>query len=81
MEVVYRSRLENVYADDEQVSPEWILMLLKQLGQQNDDGWKLKVEDDIEFAAKYPETVLEYLQFWGKQVSGFGSLLERYRSD
>ena len=81
MEVVHRSRLDYVYNGDAEVTEEVILMLLEQVAQKSPMGWKLKVDDDINFAKKYPDTMLTYLQFWASQLRRFGPLLERYRAD
>jgi hypothetical protein len=93
MGVVYRSRLEAMYKqqnedeDDEtstgslgHVSSEALLMLLEQVAQKTQDGWKLKVDDDVSFAERFPETVLMHLKFWGDEVQRCGALLDRYRS-
>jgi RPC5 protein len=95
MGVVYRSRLEAMYNqqdddDDEEdetstgslgrVSSEALLMLLEQVAQKTQDGWKLKVDDDVSFAERFPETVLMHLKFWGDEVRRCGALLDRYRS-
>jgi DNA-directed RNA polymerase-3 subunit RPC5 len=81
MDMVYRSRLDQVYEGNEEVTLESIKMLLRQVGQKTSGGWKLKVEDDIDFAQAHPETVLKHLEFWGKQVARFGPLLQRYQAD
>lgn len=77
--VVHRSRLLHVYAGDDHVTPEVILMLLEQVGKKTNEGWKLKVDDDKSFQEKYPRYVPLHLEFWRKQVRRFGPLLERYR--
>jgi DNA-directed RNA polymerase-3 subunit RPC5 len=79
MEVVYRSRLEHVFEGDEIVNSETLLMLLEQVGTRTQDGWRLKVEDDLNLAKQHPSVVLVHLQFWSNQVRRFGPLLERYR--
>jgi DNA-directed RNA polymerase-3 subunit RPC5 len=79
MEVVYRSRLEHVFEGDDDVNSEALLMLLQQVGTRTQDGWRLKVADDVNLAEQYPTIVLTHLQFWGNQVRRFGPLLERYR--
>ena len=78
LEVVYRARLEHVYYGDNQVTTEVILMLLEQLGTRTSEGWKLKVDDDPTFPAKYPAVAGLHLEYWQKQVRRFGPLFERY---
>eukprot|EP00980_Cylindrotheca_fusiformis_P008321 scaffold1739_cov109-Cylindrotheca_fusiformis.AAC.13 len=79
IEYVHRSRLELVYNGDDQVNPEALLMVLKQVGRKTSKGWKLKVEDDPTFAEKYPDTLLAHLTFWSSQLRRFQPLLDLYR--
>jgi hypothetical protein len=81
LEVVHRTRLEYVYEGDDDVNSEVILMLLNDVGKKTKQGWTMKIEDGVEFVAKYPEAILEHLKFWGNQVRRFSPLLERYRAD
>lgn len=78
--VVHRARLHYAYDGDDQVTPEVIVMLLEQVARKTDEGWKLKVDDDVTFERKYPTYVPLHLEFWKKQVRRFGPLLERYRN-
>jgi DNA-directed RNA polymerase-3 subunit RPC5 len=79
IDVIHRSRLENVYANDDQVNTETIFMLLNQVGKKSPEGWRLKVEDDTTFAEKYHETLLVHLNFWASQLRRFQPLLDLYR--
>mmetsp|Transcript_39152 Transcript_39152/g.94652 ORF Transcript_39152/g.94652 Transcript_39152/m.94652 type:complete len:404 (+) Transcript_39152:63-1274(+) len=81
IEVVHRRRLEQVYEDDDEVSPEIILMLLEQVGRSTPDGWKLRVEDDPSFGINHPDAVVVHLNFWTSQLRRFQPLLDLYRQD
>jgi DNA-directed RNA polymerase-3 subunit RPC5 len=81
IEVVHRLRLEQVYEDDDEVTTEIILMLLKQVGRSTPDGWKLRVEDDLSFGINHPNAVVVHLSFWTSQLRRFQPLLDLYRQD
>ncbi|KAL3938659.1 MAG: hypothetical protein SGBAC_006471 [Bacillariaceae sp.] len=81
IEVVHRRRLEQVYEDDDEVTPEILLMLLKQVGRSTQDGWKLRVEDDPSFGTDHPDAVVVHLNFWTSQLRRFQPLLDLYRQD
>ena len=79
--VVHRSRLNHVYEDDSEVTPEAILMLLEQVAKKTNEGWKLKVDDDESVLERAPLVVQKLMQFWGTQLRRFQPLLDRYRED
>lgn len=79
IEVVHRARLESVYKGDNEVNPDVILMLLNQVGKKTREGWKLKLEDDTTFAAKYQDALVVNLNFWASQLRRFQPLLDLYR--
>ncbi|CAJ1953628.1 unnamed protein product [Cylindrotheca closterium] len=81
IEVVHRLRLEQVYEDDDEVTSEIILMLLKQVGRSTPEGWKLRVEDDPSFGINHPTAVVVHLSFWTSQLRRFQPLLDLYRQD
>jgi len=91
MRTVHRERLMHVYGtnetthkdtdDDDKLTPEAIEFLLEQVGKKTKDGWVLKIEDDVKFMEKNPQTVLIHLQYWAKQIELFKPMLLRYRNN
>jgi DNA-directed RNA polymerase-3 subunit RPC5 len=79
LEICYRARLELVFGDDDDVPSEALKMLLDQVAQKTNVGWKLKIEEDETFAERYPDAVQVHLSFWVNQIRRFGPFLEKYR--
>jgi hypothetical protein len=77
--VVHRARLEYAYEGDDQVTPEVLLMLLQQVATLTSEGWRAKVEDDVNFEINFPQAAPIHLAFWKKQVRRFSGMVERYR--
>jgi len=63
------------------VTPEVIEFLLEQVGKLTKEGWVLKVDDDVKFVQKNPQTAMVHLQYWVKQIELFKPMLLRYRSN
>ena len=90
--VVHRNRLEQVYglSNDENgeeidesrheahVNSESLLVILNQVARKTHDGWVLKVEDDTELLANFPENTAIHMQYWGRQMLRFRDYIERY---
>jgi hypothetical protein len=95
MRVVHRERLMRVFVaaetthpdnnnnndGDDVVTTEVIGFLLEQVGKKSKEGWVLKVDDDLTFAEKNPQTTVTHLQYWAKQIELFTPMLLRYRSN
>ena len=86
--VVQRRRLLRVHdnggneKDDDgeavTVSPETVLVLLKQVAKQTTVGWTLKIEDDESHAKQYPKNVRSHAAYWQRQAERYKALLARY---
>lgn len=74
----------------ETVTPAMLELLLHQVARRRKDdddnggdgggGWILKVEEDVGFGERHPETLLQHLQHWATLMANhFGPWLERYR--
>jgi DNA-directed RNA polymerase-3 subunit RPC5 len=95
MKVVHRERLMRVFVTpeithpdnnnnndgDDVVTTEVIGFILEQVGKQSKEGWVMKVDDDLTFAEKNPQTTVTHLQYWAKQIELFTPMLLRYRSN
>mmetsp|Transcript_22006 Transcript_22006/g.35400 ORF Transcript_22006/g.35400 Transcript_22006/m.35400 type:complete len:170 (+) Transcript_22006:2-511(+) len=93
MRVVHRERLMHAFAAEGiggqlsgtngerrgTVTPTMIEILLEQLGKKTEEGWVLKVDDDIGFGEKYSETMLLHMQYWARLLEHYQPLLRRYR--
>ncbi|KAL7511666.1 hypothetical protein ACHAXN_012208 [Cyclotella atomus] len=84
--MVKRERLVRVYGGtgDEPavVNPETITLLLQTVAQRTngDNCWTPKVQDDEDFAAKFPEVAAFHGVYWMKKKTKMKRLVEMYES-
>ena len=81
---LFRGRLDRAFKGDDStisVNSDGIRMILGQVCQRAENGWKLRVDDDTSFVGQHPDAAFGFLRFWGEQVHRFGSLLDRYQSE
>lgn len=84
--MVQRERLIRVYAQNGPgsvaVTPETITLLLQTVAQRSgaNNCWTPKVEDDEEFAAKFPEVAAHHGVYWVKKKTKMKTLVEIYES-
>jgi DNA-directed RNA polymerase-3 subunit RPC5 len=74
---VQRTRLDQVYKDTK-VTPEWIEVLLQQVGKKSLNGWVLKLEDNHAFCEAYPEHARLHQQYWERQSIHFSESIKKY---
>jgi DNA-directed RNA polymerase-3 subunit RPC5 len=76
--LVQRSRLDFVFRDDESISAEFLLVLLRQVADKTTNGWKLKIDDDIKFCEAFPELAQLHSQYWERQAIRFKAEMMDY---
>ena len=88
--MVQRERLARAYSSrggggggggyDPIIDPDAITFVLATVARKSHDCWVAKVDDDEEFAARFPEVAALHAIYWMKKKEMLGELLELYES-
>jgi hypothetical protein len=88
--MVQRERLARAYSSrggggggggyDPIIDPDTITFVLATVARKSHDCWVAKVDDDEEFAARFPEVAALHAIYWMKKKEMLGELLELYES-
>ena len=85
--MVQRERLVRAYSAKaekmnayEAITADTITFLLKTVAKKSDDCWVAKVEDDEEFAAKFPQVATCHGVYWMKKKEMLGDLIHLYEN-
>ena len=75
-----RRRDDNGSDYDPIIDPDTITFVLATVARKSHDCWVAKVDDDEEFAARFPEVAALHAIYWMKKKEMLGELLELYES-
>jgi hypothetical protein len=73
-----RTRLMQVYNTADSVSSESLLVLLRTLSKFTDQGWVLKIEDDLGHIMRFPDSHRLHEEYWESQAERYKDEISRY---